>query len=119
MTQASLKGILMNVQIRAKDITLHDATKAHIENAVEVFRKYSLEITKINVNIEALKKGVSVEFDIHVAHAQPVVITQSDDVLDAAIDIAVDRAATALGRLHEKMTDKHAASIKELEPIDA
>ncbi|MDY0117570.1 MAG: ribosome-associated translation inhibitor RaiA [Sulfurimonadaceae bacterium] len=109
----------MTVQIRAKDMTLQDATKAHIENAVAAFNKYNMQITAINVNIEALKKGVSVEFDIHVAHAQPVVITQTDDVLEAAIDLAIDRAATALRRLHEKMVEKQAPSIKDLDPIDA
>ncbi len=31
----------MNVQIRTKDITLNDHTKAHIESAIEQFKKYS------------------------------------------------------------------------------
>lgn len=109
----------MSLQIRAKDITLNDATKAHIQTAVDTFSKFGLEITKVNVVVQALKKGVEIEFDIHVAHAQPVVIKQADDVLDAAIDLAVDRAATALRRLHEKMIDKHAPSIKDMPTIDA
>ena len=29
------KGFRMNLQIRAKDLALSDATKTHIENAVE------------------------------------------------------------------------------------
>ncbi|WP_297441821.1 ribosome-associated translation inhibitor RaiA [Sulfurimonas sp.] len=109
----------MNLQIRSKDITLTDATKAHIENAVEVFRKYSLDITSVKCMITAEKKGVLVEFEIHVAHAQPIIITQEDDVLDAAIDIAVDRASKALRRLHDKVTDHHNTSIKNLETLDA
>jgi len=109
----------VNLQIRSKDITLTDATKAHIENAVEVFRKYSLDITSVKCMITAEKKGVLVEFEIHVAHAQPIIITQEDDVLDAAIDIAVDRASKALRRLHDKVTDHHNTSIKNLETLDA
>ena len=109
----------MNLQIRSKDITLNDSTKAHIESAVEAFRKFSLDITSINCVIAAEKKGVNVEFDIHIAHAQPVVINQSDDVLDAAIDMAVDRASKALRRLHTKMTDTSKTSIKDLETLDA
>jgi len=112
------KGYKMNVQIRTKDITLHDQLRSHIEAAVDAFSKYGLDITTVNVNIEAQKKDVNVEFDIHVAHAQPVVINQSDAVLDAAIDLAVDRATTALRRLHEKMTSKQATSVRELEPLD-
>ena len=109
----------MNLQIRSKDITLTDNTRTHIESAVEAFRKYSLDITTINCAVAAEKKGVNVEFDIHIAHAQPVVISQSDDSLDAAIDLAVDRATKALRRLHDKVTDHKVGSVKDLETIDA
>ena len=109
----------MNVQIRAKDINLNDQTKAHIEGAVEAFSKYQLDITTVNVNVKAEKKGVSIEFDIHIAHAQPVVISQNDDNLDAAIDLAIDRAAKALRRLHTKVVEKQTGSVKDLETLDA
>ena len=108
----------MNLQIRSKDVTLTDATKAHIGNAVEAFRKYSLDITSINCSISKAKKGVGVEFDIHIAHAQPVVIKQEDDVLDAAIDLAIERATKALRRFHDKVVSHNATSVKELETLD-
>jgi len=109
----------MNVQIRTKDITLNENTKAHIEAAIDAFTKYQLDITTVNANIKAEKKGVSIEFDIHVAHAQPIVINQSDDVLDAAIDLAIDRADKALRRLHTKVVDHKNASLKDLDTLDA
>jgi len=108
----------MNVQIRAKDITLTDNTKAHIESAIEAFKKFSLDITTVNCMIAAEKKGVSVEFDIHIAHSQPVVINQVDDVLDAAIDLAIDRASKSLRRLHDKIISRKATSVKDLETLD-
>ncbi len=109
----------MNLQIRTKDINLNGQTKAHVEAAVEAFTKYQLDITTVNVSIIAEKKGVSIEFDIHIAHAQPVIINQSDDHLDAAIDLAIDRAAKALRRLHTKMVEKQSGSVKDLETLDA
>jgi len=109
----------MNLQIRSKDITLNDVTKSHIENAVEAFRKYSLDITTINCTVVAEKKGVMVEFDIHIAHSQPVVITQKDDALDAAIDLAIDKGTKALRRLHDKVTSHQKGSLKDLETLDA
>ncbi|MDD5400738.1 MAG: ribosome-associated translation inhibitor RaiA [Sulfurimonas sp.] len=108
----------MNVQVHAKDITLHANTRAHIEAAIESFKKYSLDITSVNVNLKTEKKGVSVEFDIHVAHAQPVVINQVDDNLDSAIDLAIDRATKALRRLHDKVISHHGASIKDMETVE-
>jgi len=108
----------MNVQIRAKDVTLTESTRTHIESAVEAFQKFSLELTSVNCNVRAEKKGVNVEFDIHIAHAQPVVINQSDDELTVAIDLAVDRASKALRRLHTKVVDHNNTSIKDLELLD-
>ena len=109
----------MNVQIHAKDITLQSSTRAHIESAIESFTKYQLEITSVNVHVNAEKKGVSIEFDIHIAHAQPVIINQTDDNLDAAIDLAIDRATKALRRLHTKVIEKQSGSVKDLETLDA
>ena len=109
----------MNLQIRSKDITLTESTKAHIGSAVEAFRKFSLDITGINCSVAKEKKGVRVEFDIHIAHAQPVVISQNDDVLDAAIDLAIDRASKALRRLHDRVVSHKAGSLKDIETLDA
>jgi len=109
----------MNLQIRSKDVTLTESTKAHIGSAVEAFRKYSLDITSINCIVAKEKKGVMVEFDIRIAHAQPVVISQGDDVLDAAIDIAVERACKSLRRFHDKVVTHKSGSVKDLEALDA
>ncbi len=109
----------MIVQYRAKDINLNDVNKAHIEAAVEKFEKYSLDITRIMCNVIAEKAGVSVEFEIHVARTAPIIITEHDKDLDAAIDIAIDRATKALRRLHDKVKDHKAPSLKEVVIEDA
>ena len=109
----------MNLQIRSKDVKLTQNNKTHIQSAVEAFKKFGLDITTINCTVGAEKKGVMVEFDIHISHAQPIVISQTDDVLDAAIDLAIDRASKALRRLHTKVTSNPSGSIKDLETLDA
>ncbi len=108
----------MNLQIHAKDVTLNDRTKAHIESAIGSFKKYKLDVTTTNVNIAKQKKGVLVEFDFHIAHAQPVVINQVDDSLETAIDLVIQRASEALRRLHDKATTKNSNSIKDLEVLE-
>ena len=105
----------MNIQIRAKDITLTDHTKAHIDNALEQFKKYGLEITTTNVVLSKEKNGVGVEFEFHIAHNSPVIINQVDKDLDAAIDLAIDRASKALRRMHDKNVTHRGGSIKDLE----
>ncbi|HEX5623132.1 MAG TPA: ribosome-associated translation inhibitor RaiA [Sulfuricurvum sp.] len=105
----------MNVQIRSKDIALTPHLNDHIAAAIENFKRYHLDITTVNVIITKEKKGVSVEFDMHIAHAQPVVISHTDEDLDTAIDLAIDRANKALGRLHDKAKDHNATSLREIE----
>ena len=106
----------MSLQIRAKDITLSDHNKKHIDAAMEQFNKYGLDITSTNVVIAKIKNGVSVEFEFHIAHHTPVVINQEDKDLDAAIDLAVDRASKALRRMHDKDVTRRGPGIKGLEP---
>lgn len=105
----------MNVQIRAKDLTLSDHNKKHIDAAMEQFNKYGLDITTTNVVVAKAKNGVSVEFEFHIAHHTPVVINQEDKDLDAAIDLAVDRASKALRRMHDKDVTRRGKGIKGLD----
>lgn len=105
----------MNVQIRSKEIKLNQHLNDHIALAIENFKRYHLDITTVNVMISKEKNGVGVEFDMHIAHAQPVVISDTDEDLDTAIDMAIERANKALRRLHDKVKDHHATSLREIE----
>ena len=108
----------MIVQIRSKEITLNDEIKAHIEEGIDKFKKFSLDITRVNCMISSEKESVLIEFDIHVAHTSPIIINENHKDLNAAIDIAVDRASKALRRLHDKVINHKGPSIKEFESLD-
>ncbi len=105
----------MNVNITGRHITLNEHTRNHIEVALESFIKYQLDITTVNVIVSEIKNGVNVEFDMHIAHANPVVINQGDKDLDTAIDLAIERATKALRRLHDRVISHGHDSIKDLE----
>lgn len=109
----------MNVQIRSKEIKLTQHLNDHINVAIENFQRYHMDITTVNVMVSKEKKGVGVEFDIHIAHAQPVVISDTDEDLDTAIDMAIERANKALRRLHDKVKDHHTSSIRDMEVAEA
>lgn len=93
----------MNVQVASKEINVSEHTHAHLQAAKEQFLKYGMEITTANTFITKEKDGVSVEFDLHIAHQSPIVVKQTDKDLDAAIDIAIDRVSKALRRLADKV----------------
>ena len=105
----------MNVNITGRHITLSGHNRQHIEAALESFSRYTLDITTVNVIASEIKNGVNVEFDMHIAHANPVVINQGDKDLDTAIDLAIERATKALRRLHDRVTSHGHDSLKDLE----
>ena len=106
----------MTVQVTSKDINVSEHTQAHLQAAKEQFLKYGMDITRANTIIRKEKDGVSVEFELHIAHQSPIVVKQSDKNLDAAIDIAIDRVSKALRRLADKVKDhKGTTSIRDLE----
>ncbi len=108
----------MPLHIRTKDITLSEHNKAHIETLLEHFKKYNLEFSKVYFNITKEKNMVHVEIEIDVAHHSSIVINQSDENLDAALDLAAERAEKALRRLHDKIKSPKHESIRTME-IDA
>ncbi|MDF1881449.1 ribosome-associated translation inhibitor RaiA [Sulfurimonas sp. MAG313] len=109
----------MNVNITGRHISLNDHNRQHIQAAMDSFLKYQLDITTVNVVVSEIKNGINVEFDMHIAHANPVVINQGDKDLDTAIDLAIERATKALRRLHDRVISHGHGSLKDLEPLEA
>jgi putative sigma-54 modulation protein len=105
----------MPLHIRTKDITLSEENRAHIDAIIEGFKKYNLKFSKIYLNIKKEKNDINVEFEVDVAHSSPIVINQSDEQLDAALDLASQRVEKALRRLHDKLVTPQHESIRTME----
>lgn len=105
----------MNISLVGRHIELSDAIKDHLMHSIDTLSKYHLDIISVNAvaGMNERKKGVLIEFTINIAGKNTVVITQRDDDLYAAIDIAIDRAQKALRRLHERLSDHNNGTINE------
>ncbi|BBG65113.1 ribosomal subunit interface protein [Hydrogenimonas sp.] len=108
----------MNISIVGRHFELTDAIKDHIENAIDGLKKYNLDIISTRVVVDADekngKKGYSVEFVIHMANKNTVVIRQKDKDVYAAVDLAIDRAQKVLRRHHDKVTEHKSVRPDEL-----
>ncbi len=104
----------MPKQIRTKEITLSETQKAHIEEVMEGFKKYGLDITRIIANITKEKVGIHVEFEVHVAHSEPIVINETDKNFNEAVDKAAKRVEKALRRLHDKVKSPKHESLRTI-----
>lgn len=105
----------MNISLVGRHIELSDAIKDHLMHSIDTLGKYHLDLISVNAiaSSNERKKGVTIEFTINVAGKNTIVITQRDDDLYAAIDIAIDRAQKALRRLHERLSDHKNEGLNE------
>jgi len=97
----------MNISLVGRHIELSDAIKDHLMHSIDTLSKYHLDVISVNAvaGMNERKKGVMIEFTINIAGKNTIVITQRDNDLYAAIDIAIDRAQKALRRLHDRQSD--------------
>lgn len=107
----------MNISLTGRHLELTEAIKAHMNTSIETLTKYNMDIISVNVVATAqTKKGKNhstVEFTIHLAHKNSVIIKQNDDDLYAAIDLAIGRAQKALRRMHDKENGHHKDGMNE------
>ncbi len=105
----------MNISLVGRHIELSDAIKDHLMHSIDTLSKYHLDLISVNAvaSSNERKKGVTIEFTINVAGKNTIVITQRDDDLYAAIDIAIDRAQKALRRLHDRLSDHKNEGLNE------
>jgi len=105
-------------QVRSKDIPLTEAMKTQIGLSAGAFDKYSLDITKMITLIKKERTGIIVEFELHIAHASPIIINQKEKDFYAAIEKATSRAEKALRRLHDKHSTKRGRGIKGMQEAE-
>ncbi|MCK9371764.1 MAG: ribosome-associated translation inhibitor RaiA [Sulfuricurvum sp.] len=105
----------MNISLVGRHIELSDAIKDHLMHSIDTLSKFNLDIISVNAvaAMNERKKGVLIEFTITIAGKNTIVITQRDDDMYAAIDIAIDRAQKALRRLHDRQSDHNHTGINE------
>ena len=105
----------MNISLVGRHIELSDAIKDHLMHSIDTLTKYHLDIISVNAiaSMNERKKGVSIEFTINIAGKNTIVISQRDNDLYAAIDIAIERAQKALRRLHDRLSDHKNEGLNE------
>lgn len=125
----------MNLSIVGRHITLNDELKTHIQNTIDTFGKYSLDIISVNAILSQEEKNgkhiMTFEYVLNVAHQDTIVVKQKDKDVHNAIDIATDRVCKILRRHADKvkahdatkltqitMNEEEDSVAKELEELD-
>lgn len=107
----------MNISLTGRNVELTDAIKTHINASIQTLSKYNMDIISVNVVVSIQTKKTKdfsvVEFVINLAHKNSIVISQSDQDLYAAVDLAISRAQKAIRRIHDRDTGHYKEGINE------
>lgn len=107
----------MNISLTGRHVELTEPIKAHMTSSIETLGKFNMDIISVNVIASAqTKKGKEhsvVEYVINLAHKNSIVISQNDQDLYAAIDMATSRAQKALRRIHDRENHHHKEGIND------
>jgi putative sigma-54 modulation protein len=108
----------MNTSIVGRHITLNDELKLHIQNTIDIFGKYNLDIISVNAIISQEEKHgknlITFEYVLNIAHQDTVVVKQKDKDIHNAIDIATDRVCKVLRRHADKIKAHDATKLTEV-----
>ena len=108
----------MNISIVGRHTTLTDELKLHIQNTIDVFNKYNLDIISVNAIISQEEKHgknvIAFEYVLNVAHQDSIVVKQKDKDLHNAIDIATDRVCKILRRHADKIKSLNNTKLTEV-----
>jgi len=107
----------MSKNIVGRHIELSDSIRKYISDSIDDLNKYNVEIISTSTIISGdnkKKAGVLVELVINLKDKNTIVITQRDENVYTAVDIAINRAQKALRRHANKIKEHKIMSFKDL-----
>ncbi len=107
----------MNISLVGRHVELTEAIKEHLNASIDSLNKYHLDIISVSAVASTQerkgKRGMTIEYTIHLAAKNSIIIKQRDDDLYAAIDVATSRAQKALRRLNDRNSDHYKEGVNE------
>ncbi len=98
----------MQIKISSKHMELTPAIEEYAEKKVERLTRYFDRVQQVDVVIDKVKNGYSVEIIVDVEKHEPFISTSNHDNLYASIDLVVDRSVRQLTDHKSRLRDnKH------------
>jgi putative sigma-54 modulation protein len=99
---------MVDIQITGVHFDVSDRIRGYVQEKLGTLKKYHGQLDKVHVTIHhADKKGYRVDVDMHLPHGKDVVAHDAEETVYAAIDIAHDKCAAQLRKIHERQVGNH------------
>ena len=94
---------MVDIQITGVHYDISDRIRSYVQEKLGGLKKYNNKMTKIHVtNHNADKQGYRVDVDMHLPHGKDVIAHDSEATVYAAIDVAHDKCASQLRKIHDR-----------------
>jgi len=99
---------MVDIQISGVRYHVSDKVKTYISDKMGTLNKYHTGLRTIHVTIHPSENNrFRVDVDMHLPHGKDVVAHDDEETIYAAIDVAHDKAANQLRKIHEKEVRQH------------
>jgi len=94
---------MADIQITGVHFDVSERIRSYVTEKLGTLAKYNAKLGKIHVSIHhADKKGYRVDVEMHLPHGKDVIAHDSEETVYAAIDVAHDKCAAQLRKIHER-----------------
>jgi putative sigma-54 modulation protein len=103
---------MVDINISGVHYEVSDKIRGYISEKFSTLGKYHGGLNKLHVTIHPSEKhGYRVDVDLHLPHGKDVVVHDHEETVYAAIDVAHDKIASQLRKIHDKEVrgDRHAS----------
>lgn len=98
---------MVDIQISGVRYHVSDKVRTYISDKLTALNKYSSGLRTIHVTIHPAENNrFRVDLDMHLPHGKDVVAHDDEESVYAAIDVAHDKAAAQLRKIHEKEVNR-------------
>jgi ribosomal subunit interface protein len=92
----------MNIQITAKKIEIPQDIREYAKEKFAKLEKFNSKMQSIEAVIRAEERSVACELVMHIEGRDPIVVEVEGDTIQAAVDIAEDKAERQLRKSKER-----------------
>jgi putative sigma-54 modulation protein len=99
---------MVDIHITGVHYQISDKIRGYVTDKFSPLAKYSTGLNKIHVTIHPSEKhGYRVDVDMHLPHGKDVVVHDHEETVYAAIDVAHDKVASQLRKIHDRSVNRH------------
>lgn len=98
---------MVDIHITGVHFQISDKIRAYVTDKFSPLNRFHGGLSKIHVTIHPSdKRGYRIDVDLHLPEGQDVVVHDHEDTVYAAIDVAHDKVAAQLRRIHDRSVSR-------------